>query len=173
MMAAGLFLAQVLRSFIALLLLAAALGKVRSHASLRTNLRESFGLPAGAARLLAPLLIAVELLIAGWLLATDGPLPMLLSLLLLASVTCVLGYRFMTQSVVRCSCFGEASRPVSHHDLLRNVLVIVLNGFYFALAAQPAAPMAWATAWLALGLAAIMCVAAVNYHEIATLARAH
>lgn len=169
-------LSHTARYVIAVLLLAASVGKLRSYADFRGNLATSFGLPTGIATLAAPALVAAELLLAGWLLA--GPLlpgsahlPMLLSLLLLGTLTGVLCYRYFTQSVVRCSCFGEAARPVSHYDLLRNVLVVGINLGYFALAREAVLPAS--TALLAAGLASIICVATISLHDIATLAKAH
>ena len=164
-------LADTSRHVIALLLLAAGVGKLRSYAAFRDNLATSFGVPPAAAAFTAPALMAAELLLAGWLLTGGKHLPMLLSLLLLGTLTAVLAWRYFTLSVVRCSCFGEAARPVSHYDLLRNVLVVGINGAWFALAQEAALPVA--TSMLAAGLAAIVCVAAISLHDIATLAKAN
>lgn len=171
MMSASLtaFLGDIARCLIGLLLLAAATGKLRNYRAFRDNLSASFGVPAAGAALAAPALVALEALLAAWLLARGGSLPMLLSLLLLTGLSVVLAYRYFTQSVVRCSCFGEAQRPVSQHDLILNALVIAVNALYFALPA--AAMLPWQTTLLACGLAAIACVAAIHFHEIATLAR--
>ncbi|ATD61477.1 hypothetical protein CNX70_15890 [Janthinobacterium svalbardensis] len=163
------------RCFIAFLLLAAGVGKLRSYGAFRGNLATSFGVPPILARWAAPALIMAELSLSCWLLAstllTDGThLPMLLSLLLLSTLTAVLAYRYFTHSVVRCSCFGEAARPVSPYDLLRNVLVVGINGAYFALAQETPLPVT--TSVLAAGLAAIACVAIISLHDIATLAKA-
>lgn len=165
-----LLLADMARYVIAWLLLAAAVGKLRSYSEFRGNLATSFGLPPAIATFAAPALVAAELLLAGWLLAGGAQLPMLLSLLLLGTLTAVLVYRYFTHSMVRCSCFGEAARPVSHYDLLRNLLVVGINGAYCALAQETALPAA--TAVLAAGLASIVCVAAISLHDIATLAKA-
>lgn len=165
-----LLLADMARYVIAWLLLAAAVGKLRSYSEFRGNLATSFGLPPAIAAFAAPALVAAELLLAGWLLAGGTQLPMLLSLLLLGTLTAVLVYRYFTYSMVRCSCFGEAARPVSHYDLLRNLLVVGINGAYCALAQEAALPAA--SAVLAAGLAAIVCVAAISLHDIATLAKA-
>lgn len=168
-------LADTARCCVALLLLAAGVGKLRGYAAFRGNLATSFGLPPSAAAWAAPALVMAELLLSGWLLAGwiligGTHLPMLLSLLLLSTLTAVLVYRYFTRSVVRCSCFGEAARPVSRYDLLRNVLAVGINGSYFALAQEAALPVA--TTVLAAGLAAIVCVATISLHDIATLARA-
>lgn len=165
-----LLLADMARYVIAWLLLAAAVGKLRSYSEFRGNLATSFGLPPAIATCAAPALVAAELLLAGWLLAGGAQLPMLLSLLLLGTLTAVLVYRYFTHSMVRCSCFGEAARPVSHYDLLRNLLVVGINGAYCALAQETALPAA--SAVLAAGLASIVCVAAISLHDIATLAKA-
>ena len=164
------FLSDIARYVIALLLLAASVGKLRSYGDFRGNLATSFGVPPAAARAVAPALVAVELLLAGWLLAGGTQQPMLLSLLLLSTLTAVLAWRYFTHSVVRCSCFGEAARPVSQYDLLRNVLAVGINGAYFACAQTASLPVA--TSVLAAGLAAIVCVAVISLHDIATLAKA-
>lgn len=164
------FLADIARCCIAWLLLAAGVGKLRSHGAFRDNLAASFGVPPAAAKVAAPALVMAELLLAGWLLAGGAHVPMLLSLLLLSTLTAVLIHRYFTHSVVRCSCFGEAARPVSQYDLLRNVLAVGVNGAYFALAQDAALPAA--TAVLAAGLAAIACVLIISLHDIATLAKA-
>lgn len=164
-------LSATARNCIALLLLTAGVGKLRGYADFRGNLSTSFGLPPAAAALAAPVLVAVELLLAGWLLTGGTDAPMLLALMLLGLLTAVLAYRYFTLSVVRCSCFGEAARPVSHYDLLRNALVLAINGAYFALAPEAALPVA--TSVLAAGLASIVCVTAISLHDIATVARAH
>jgi uncharacterized membrane protein YphA (DoxX/SURF4 family) len=163
-------LADTARCCIALLLLAAGVGKLRSYGAFRGNLATSFGVPPAAAAWAAPALVLAELLLAGWLLAGGSHLPMLLSLLLLSILTAVLAFRYFTHSVVRCSCFGEAARPVSSYDLLRNVLVVGVNGAYFALAQEATLPVA--TTMLAAGLAAIACVALISLHDIATLVKA-
>jgi hypothetical protein len=164
------FLSDIARYVIALLLLAASVGKLRSYGDFRGNLATSFGVPPAAAKAAAPALVAAELLLAGWLLAGGTRRPMLLSLLLLSTLTAVLAWRYFTHSVVRCSCFGEAARPVSQYDLLRNVLAVGVNGAYFASAQTASLP--FATSVLAAGLAAIVCVAVISLHDIATLAKA-
>lgn len=164
------FLSDIARYCIALLLLAASVGKLRSYGDFRANLATSFGVPPAAASLAAPALVAAELWLAGWLLAGGAQLPMLLSLLLLGTLTAILAWRYFTHSVVRCSCFGEAARPVSQYDLLRNVLVVGTNGAYFALAQETT--LSIATTVLAAGLAAIVCVATISLHDIAILAKA-
>ncbi|STR23320.1 Uncharacterised protein [Janthinobacterium lividum] len=164
------FLSDIARYVIALLLLAASVGKLRSYGDFRGNLSTSFGVAPAAAKAAAPALVTAELLLAGWLLAGGTQLPMLLSLLLLSTLTAVLAWRYFTHSVVRCSCFGEAARPVSQYDLLRNVLAVGVNGAYFASAQEAALPVA--TSILAAGLAAIVCVAVISLHDIATLAKA-
>jgi uncharacterized membrane protein YphA (DoxX/SURF4 family) len=163
-------LSDIARCCIALLLLAAGVGKLRSYAAFRGNLATSFSLPPAAAAWAAPALVMTELLLAGWILAGGTHLPMLLSLLLLSTLTAVLAWRYFTHSVVRCSCFGEAARPVSQYDLLRNVLAVGINGAYCALAQAATVPVA--TTVLAAGLAAIACVAIISLHDIATLAKA-
>ena len=155
---------------IALLLLAAGVGKLRSYGEFRANLSSSFGVSPAAASVAAPALVMTELLLAAWLLAGGTRLPMLLSLVLLGTLTGVLAWRYFTHSVVRCSCFGEAARPVSQYDLLRNGLAVGVNAACLVMAQEAALPVSGSI--LAAGLAAIVCVAMISLHDIATLARA-
>ena len=165
-----LLLADTARCCIALLLLAASVGKLRGYGAFRDNLSASFGLAPAIAAWAAPGLVAAELLLAAWILGGGTRLPVLLALLLLGTLTAVLAYRYFTHSVVRCSCFGEAARPVSHYDLLRNGLFVGINAAYFGVAREATLPAA--STVLAAGLAAIVCVAAISLHDIATLAKA-
>jgi hypothetical protein len=95
----------------------------------------------------------------------------------------VVGYQFVSRDVVRCSCFGEAERPVSGYDLLRNLLLIaaivgVLAGGGHG--GEPAAGGALAAAGeeagaslaarlMCAGLGLVLAVAAIHFHDLATL----
>ncbi|MBJ7313424.1 MauE/DoxX family redox-associated membrane protein [Rugamonas sp. CCM 8940] len=125
-MSGEVFFGATLRFLLGFLLLCGAWGKLTSFAGLKRNLVESFGLSAGLAAALAPLLIAAEGLLAIVLLLDSGTddCALLAALAMLLVFTLVVGYQFLSRDVVRCSCFGEAERPVSGYDLLRNLLLI-------------------------------------------------
>lgn len=161
------FIAVVLRCFTAMLLAAAVAGKLRSFSGFRSSLADSLGLGAVWSKVLAPAVVAGELLAAVMIV---GPAPrsgMLAALAMFAAFTAFIGYKYFTQSVVRCSCFGASSRPVSGYDLLRNLLVIIAILAWLALAANVVlSPAAFI---LACGIASVLCVAAIGFHDIAIL----
>ena len=161
------FCATILRCFIGFLLLAAVAGKLRHFADFRHNLADSLGLGAARARLLAPAVVVGELLVAVMVLGPAQGAGMLAALLMLAAFTAFVGYKFFSQGSVRCSCFGETGRPVTAYDLQRNLLVILANASYFALGAAVAPPLPLLA--LAAALAAILCVAAIGFHDIVVL----
>lgn len=166
-MSTAFFVAEVLRWFAGFLMLAAAGGKLRTFGQFRANLTSSFGMPAPLAALLAPAVVAAEAGAAALILG-GAPRPgMLAALVMLGAFTALVSYKFFTESVVKCSCFGEAARSVSGFDLLRNLLAIGAIGAWLALATGSALPLSAAV--LAAGLASILLVAAIEFHDIATL----
>lgn len=166
-MTTALFAAQILRYFIGFLMLAAAAGKLRSFADFRANLTASFGVSRAHSALLAPAVVVAECLVAAMLPSVFDRTGMLAALLMLCAFTAVVSYRFFTQGVVKCSCFGEAGRPVSGYDLLRNLIVILSIVLYLSLAAGPGLPLH--ASILAAALAALLCVMAIEFHDIVTL----
>ena len=161
------FVGAILRCFTGLLLLAAAIGKLRKFREFRHNLAGSLGLGAAVSQALAPALVAAELAVAAMVLGPARQAGMLLALLLFALFTAFISYKYFTQPGVRCSCFGGAARPVSSHDLQRNVLVILAILGYLAL--PGAAALGWPALALAAALSAFLCVAAIGFHDIAVL----
>lgn len=171
-MSAQLFLADVVRYFLAWWWLAAVLGKLRSWPGFRTELGTSFGLPPAAAAIAAPLLILAELLAASLVLGLLAPARqagMLLSLMLMITFTAVLGYQFLARGIVRCSCFGESVRPLSGYDLLRNLLVAGAVALYLGLAPPGMLPLG--ESLVAAGFGAWLCVAAVHFHDLVVLGK--
>lgn len=166
-MSTGLFVAEVLRYFIGFFMLAAGAGKLREFAQFCANLVASFGMPERAARLLAPAVVAAEFGAAALILGGAANTGMVAALAMLAAFTAVVSYKFFTESVVKCSCFGEAARSVSGFDLLRNLLAIAAAIAYLAIAG--ASPMPIPVALLAAGLATLLLVAAIDFHDIASL----
>ena len=166
-MSTGFFIAEILRYFIGFFMLAAALGKLRTFAQFRANLSTSFSMPARLANLLAPGVVSAEFAAAVMILGGAAKPGMMAALAMLAAFTAFVSYKFVTESVVKCSCFGEAARSVSGFDLLRNLLTIAAAGAHLTLAGGAALPLG--AALLAAGLATILLVAAIEFHDIATL----
>jgi len=158
---------EIIRYFVGFLMLAAATGKLRTLADFRANLTSSFGVGAAFSAALAPAIIVLELAAAVLVLGPWSTTGMLASLLMLGLFTLVVCYKFFTQSVVKCSCFGEAGRSVSGIDLLRNGVVLVSIIAY--LYQGGGVTVGLAAAILAAALAALLCVIAIEAHDIVTL----
>ncbi len=156
--------AEVLRCFIGFLLLAACFGKLRTFDDFRANLATSFGVPAHLGALLAPGIVGLELLLAAMVLGPFARAGMTASLLLFCVFSLLLAWKLARDGVVRCNCFGEVGRSLSGHDLLRNLLVVAAIALFLALPANddPALPLRV----LAAGLAAILAVLAIGFHEV-------
>ena len=164
------FGAQILRCFIGFVLLAACLGKLRTFASFRANLATSFGVPPQLGGLLAPAIVGIELLVAGLVL---GPFPrfvMATALLLFTAFAMLLAWCLWRDGVVRCSCFGEAERSLSGYDLLRNLLIVAAIALFLTLPAAAGTPLPMSL--LAAGLAAILTVLAIDFHDVMHLLQA-
>ncbi|PHV08475.1 hypothetical protein CSQ96_02635 [Janthinobacterium sp. BJB412] len=184
-MSGELFFGATLRYLLGFLLLCGAWGKFASYAGLKHNLVDSFGLSAGLAAVLAPPLVGAEALLGAVLLVDSGAddQALLAALAMLLGFTLVVGYQFVSRDVVRCSCFGEAERPVSGYDLLRNLLLIAAiagalagggHGGESAAAGALAAAGEEAGAGLAArlmcaGLGLLLAVLCVHFHDLATL----
>ncbi|MEW6372118.1 MAG: MauE/DoxX family redox-associated membrane protein [Pseudomonadota bacterium] len=168
-MSMQLFVAEIVRHFVAWWWLAAVLGKLRSWPGFRTELATSFGVPPAAAALAAPLLILAELVAASMVIGVAHPAGMVLSLALMGSFTAVLGYQFLARGIVRCSCFGESVRPLSGYDVLRNLLVVAAMLAWLVLA--PAGRLPFGETLVAAGMGAWLCVAAVHFHDLVVLGK--
>lgn len=161
------FIAEILRYFVGLLLLAAAVAKLRGFDGFRANLTESFGVGAAYGGLLAPAVVLAELAAAALVLGAAVRPGMWAALCMFGLFTALIGYKFYTQSVVRCGCFGEAERALSGFDLLRNALVIAAIAAGLALGHTAGVPPH--AAILAAALATIACVVTIHFHELAVL----
>ncbi|RNF31893.1 hypothetical protein NM04_04820 [Massilia aurea] len=158
------FGAQILRCFIGFVLLAACFGKLRTFDRFRANLATSFRVPLRLGGLLAPAVVGAELLLAVLVL---GPFPragMTAALLLFTAFSALLAWRLWHDGVVRCSCFGEAERSLSGFDLLRNLLIVAATGLFLALPAAAGMPLP--AILLAAGLAGILTVLAIDFHDV-------
>jgi hypothetical protein len=166
-MSAAAYLAEIVRYFTAFLLACAASGKLRTLAAFARNLVESFGLPPQAAALVAPSVVALEAVLAAAILAGGAPgrIGMGAALLLFVALTALVGYRYLLEGSVKCSCFGESERPVSGYDLLRNGLVIGAIGASLAFA--DGAAFGRKESVLAAALALIATIGAIGFHDLA------
>lgn len=167
-MSATLYLAEIIRLFVGLLLASAAFGKLRTLSGFRHNLVDSFGLQPRASAILAPAIVLAEALLGGLILAggaTTRP-GMLAALAMFAVMTALVGYRYVMEGSVKCSCFGESERPVSAYDLLRNGLIIAGIAACLVFAGEPAGFGNKATV-LAAAMALILNIAAISFHDIA------
>jgi len=161
------FVAGMLRYFVGLLLLAAAVAKMRGFDSFREHLTTSFDVGAARSRMLAPAVVLAELAVAALVLGGAAGAGLWAALLMFCGFTALLGYKFYTHGAVRCACFGGAERSLSGLDLLRNVLVIAAIGAGLALPHDVGMPAH--AAILAIALATLICVLAVHFHEIVRL----
>lgn len=172
-MSAAAFFAESLRLAAALLLCAAAWGKWRALGRFRDNLATTFGTGGALAALLAPGIAGAEVLLAAGLLAGGAVSRAALagSLLLFAVFTAAVAWKYATEDIVKCSCFGDADRSVSGFDLARNVAIIGGIAFSLAAGAGANAGMAgnWQAAVCAAGVATLLAVVLANFHEIMML----
>lgn len=161
--------AETLRLTAALLLLAAAWGKWRALGHFRDNLSATFGVGTALAAALAPGIAAAEALLGLGLLAggTIGQAALAASLLLFAVFTAAVAWKYATEDIVKCSCFGDADRSVSGFDLARNFAVIC--GIACSLALGAVSGGTWQATVCAAGVATLLAVLLANFHEIMML----
>ncbi len=159
--------AVLVRLLVGWVFLLAVVGKLRSAARFRANLTESMGVSAGAGAVLTPVVISAEAALAFMLLgdmqARAFAMPAALALLM--AFTAFVGYKYVTADSVRCSCFGEADRPLSAYDLLRNALLIgaIAGWLYWPAAAVRWTPVQWT---LAAAVALLLAAGLVRLHEV-------
>jgi len=171
---AAAFLAEVLRLMGALLLLAAAYGKWRALGQFRANLEASFSVRPALAAWLAPAIAGAELGLALGLAAggTTGQAALAGALLLFVVFTAVVAWKYATEDIVKCSCFGDADRSVSGFDLARNAAIIAALAYSLAAGANApalAAAAGWQAMVCALGVATLLAVVLAKLHEIMML----
>ncbi|WP_028101739.1 MauE/DoxX family redox-associated membrane protein [Pseudoduganella violaceinigra] len=168
-MSAAEFFADTLRLMAALLLCTAAWGKWRALDRFRDNLATSFGASPALAALLAPGIAGAELILAIGLLPGGAASRMALvgALLLFALFTAVVAWKYATEDIVKCSCFGDADRSVSGFDLARNLAIIA--GIAFSLLASGANGGSWQATVCATGVATLLAVVLANAHDIMML----
>lgn len=164
------FLAEVLRLLVGFVLVCAAAGKLRTFAAFRRNLSESLGWSVRGSSVLAPMVVSAELALAGLIVpgAPTSGAGMLGALGLFTVFTGYIAYKYATEDIVKCACFGEVERSVSAYDLVRNLLLLACIGYQLAYAGDASALRGPVLA-LACGLASILTVVVIAFHEIAML----
>lgn len=122
------FMAEVCRFYISYLLFAAALAKLVDLAAFRHSLQQWFNISRRQSGILSVLLVVVEACISFSLLLQLQPQFWLWIALLLFVCFSLLIFRVLVQGQrVQCSCFGGRSdRPLMWHDLVRNLLIIIM-----------------------------------------------
>lgn len=152
----------------------AAIGKLRSFTSFQNNLTQSFGISPNLSKLIVPILIGTELLIAIALFISNSSrilqLTLFVASILFLIFSLVVAYQFFSKDLVRCNCFGEAERPVSAYDLMRNFLL--LSATIYATYANyhveinthmQAQAIIY---WLQFGIALTLCLLMMHFHEL-------
>lgn len=159
--------AVLVRLLVGGVFLLAVVGKLRAPMRFRANLTESLGMSTAAGATLMPLVISVEAALAFMLLSDTQAraVAMPAALALLVAFTIFVGYKYVTADSVRCSCFGEADRPLSAYDLLRNALLIgaIAGWLYWPAAAVRWTPAQWA---LSAGAALLSAAGLARLHEM-------
>lgn len=167
-MTASAYLAEVLRCFTGWLLLAAAVGKLRTWRDFNANLGELLGVGDAYRRLPALLIVGAEAGIGLAVLANGAEtrVAMAAALGMMTLFTGFVGYKFVREDLIRCSCFGEAARSVSVLDLLRNVIAIAAIAYYLVAADGT---VAGAAAALAAVLGLILALVAIAFQDTVML----
>lgn len=171
-MSVATFSNEVLRLMAALLLLAAAYGKWQALGQFRDNLASSFGVAPALAAWLAPAIAGTELGLALALAVggATGQAALAGALALFIAFTAVVAWKYATEDIVKCSCFGDADRAVSGFDLARNLAIIAAIAFSLASGTgAPASAAAWQATVCALGVATMLAVVLAKLHEIMML----
>jgi len=162
-----LYFLEVIRLLAAFIMLVAAWGKCQAFALFQTNLIESFRVPASLSKAMTLGIIAMELLLAIFILAnnhlTDTAMWMTLAAFIIFTLAVIV--RFSQNELVKCNCFGAENRPVSALDIVRNLLMMALLIYYLLFSSAAALVMEAQT--LCALLAAIFCICMVNFHDIA------
>ena len=131
-MTAAIYFAEWCRVYVLVVLLAAAWSKTFGFMRFRSALVEAFPVLAlrgsvGATVVAAGIVLgefsAALLMLLGGVLSRIG---LALALCLLLSLTTVVILSFAQGRAIRCSCFGESDRRISKHDLLRNLLFVMI-----------------------------------------------
>ncbi|MBV1776485.1 hypothetical protein KSF73_12275 [Burkholderiaceae bacterium DAT-1] len=158
---------DLIRSTTGCLLLAAAGGKLATLTQFRHHLHESFHIPRYFTGYVASMLVAVESMLACACIGINTSIAVPACLALFVVLTTLLIWRYLTSSLVRCSCFGESGRPLSHWDIGRNLLIIGLLVCATLLQAQGQPPLH--PHLLSLALSFPLALLLIHLHDVATI----
>lgn len=121
------YLNEIIRFSIGILLLVAAYSKTLGYQPFLDTLNSSFQLSKALSLVFAPVLIATEWAV-GLTLIVYPPLAywaMAVALVMFTLFTLVVSYRLFRDGVVKCNCFGAEDRPVSLADIARNFICML------------------------------------------------
>ena len=126
------YLTEMIRFFIGFILLTSAWSKTKTFQLFTDSLNSSFNLPLKISKIISPIIIAIEWLLAAILLTeiSDTTLAMKMSLILFCVFTITVVYFMFKNETLSCNCFGEEPRPVSTFDVVRNIVIIATIIFY-------------------------------------------
>ncbi|HMG46079.1 MAG TPA: MauE/DoxX family redox-associated membrane protein [Allosphingosinicella sp.] len=169
---AAAYLAELCRLYVAVALLAAAIGKAGDLASFRLTIAALLPVPMRRTGPAALAIVATEGLVALPLLA-GGPWSrpaMAAAMTLLIAFTVVLFVALVQRKAISCNCFGGGGHMISAFDLLRNAALIAAAGFN--LGYGPAGNVLdLAAGLLLLGIAAVLFLVSTSLDGIARLSR--
>lgn len=171
MMTQAILLAEVCRYFIGFLLICAGVAKFNNFAQFKENLVGSMGVKQVFADVIAPTVVLLEMLLAVIVLAFFSlhHVAMAAAFVMFLMFTAFIAYKFLKEGIVKCSCFGEASRSVSVYDLLRNGLIMLGIFLYLACAQEVPIYATIGVEAIMVGLALILTIIAIEFHEIIKL----
>ncbi|HEY6942608.1 MauE/DoxX family redox-associated membrane protein [Dokdonella sp.] len=164
------FAADSIRYGVAGLLAYAAASKLADFRAFRRNVTGFLKVSDTTALYLAPVVIGVEAALAAALAfdAVRRTAWLSTALLIFFVFTGLLARAHAGRDVVKCSCFGEGERPVSAHDVARNV--VIATGLAFCLVVEPATDARAAVACaLASAFGVLWVVVLSQFHRIVVL----
>lgn len=159
---------ELIRLVLALVFLFAAFAKSRAPGRFRQTITDAVGLPNAMAAFVAPALILLEWLLALTLLSGTVLVPaaMAAAASLLSVMSIWLVMVLLRGEPVKCSCFGDSSRPISLPDLLRNGLLLAATCSHLCFASSVNLSLPWPDEMLLAGLALILAMVLVEFHEV-------
>jgi len=164
------YLPETIRWFTGFILLSAGWGKFRGYTEFKDNLVFSFGFTQNTSRILAPLLIMIEWLLAIIILSNTSYTysAMVGALIIFSAFTSFLLYFWLKDARIRCNCFGKEDRPVSYLDILRNVVIIGCLIIYLVTVEGYYLPSLEVSTLLA-GSALLLSILVIHLHDVVML----
>ena len=168
----SIYLNEIIRLFIGMVLLMAAYSKTLDIAQFKETLVSSFHLNKKLSNYLAPLLLIVEWAISVILLVKAPwlELAMLAALLMFIVFTTVVSFLLYRDGIVKCNCFGEEQRPASIFDMIRNTACI-LAILHYLFTPTIDSPLSLENGVLLFGVSLSLTFVMVNFHEIVSILR--